>query len=240
MKGSSKTRLSIFSIGIARDEAEFRENVRCVLNSANTHLGKVTSIVVRRTLSGDTLSLRTLAAYPISPTSWARKPFSSQRGRTSTGRELDQQVAHPLRLVPIKDRLVHLEVVVREDVSERSLHASPQRRTRDESRHIDLPTIIGKRHHTDDVIQHTTRAAKELFLHRTATLRHDGSSVQVQVVRMNIQMRSWTSSLTSSARSWSSSSASARASRCFALVSVRAETNLTRCCLISFTNFSVA
>src|SRR3990167_4024573 len=129
-----------------------------------------------------------------SPTSWARKPFSSQHGMTSTGRELDQQVAHPLRFALVQDCLADGEVT----------------------------------------------ATRELFLHRTATLRHDGSSVQVQVVRMNIQMRSWTSSLTSSARSWSSSSASARASRCFALVSVRAETNLTRCCLISFTNFSVA
>ena len=49
MKGSSTTFASCFSTGIARLDAEFRENTRGVLNSANTIRGKQISNVVRRT-----------------------------------------------------------------------------------------------------------------------------------------------------------------------------------------------
>jgi hypothetical protein len=46
--GFSRTRSSIFLTGIARLEALLREKTRCVLNSASTMRGNVTSNVVSR------------------------------------------------------------------------------------------------------------------------------------------------------------------------------------------------
>jgi hypothetical protein len=58
MNGSARTRSISFSVGMAREEAEFRLSIRCVLNSARMKRGNVTWSVVSRTPSGDIESAR--------------------------------------------------------------------------------------------------------------------------------------------------------------------------------------
>src|SRR5690606_25107684 len=63
--GSFMTRSIIFSMGIARLEAELREKTRCVISSACTNRGYVIWNVVRRAPDGLMESARIFASYAI-------------------------------------------------------------------------------------------------------------------------------------------------------------------------------